>query len=43
MGGKDLGGLSFGENTETLRAFSSGVSNAKYLAFDTPNTKKLLS
>ena len=26
-----------------LRALASGVSNAKYLAFGTPNTKKLLS
>jgi len=27
----------------SLRAFPSGMSNAKYLAFDTPNTKKPLS
>ena len=26
-----------------VRAFSSGVSNAKYLAFNTPNIKKPLS
>ena len=27
---------------DDIRAFPSGVSNAKYLAFGTPNTKKLL-
>ena len=30
-------------DTITLRVLSSGVPNAKYLAFGTPNTKKYLA